>query len=58
MANAPSNESFNLFATQDMLMVIWSTHSWPEHLNVINLTLCHPELVKSYFINLFMTNAP
>ena len=50
--------SFEPLPTKNILKVVELTHSWPEHINVIHLTLCHPELVKGYFSNPFMASAP
>ena len=40
------------------LRVILLTHSLPEHLMTTYLTFSLPDLVKGYFINLFMARVP
>ena len=57
MASAPDDHSFNPLPSKNILEVVKLTHVWPIHLKIIHLTLCHPELVKSYLINIFMVRA-
>ena len=57
MARGHDDHSFNSLPTRNILKVFDSTHSWLEHLHVIHLTICQPELVKDYFINPSMARA-
>ena len=58
MARAPDDHSFDPLPTIDIFKIVESSDSWPEHLTVIYLTLCYPDLLKGYFFNPFMANAP
>ena len=49
---------FNPLPIQNISKVVKLTHSWPMHLKIIHLTLCHPALVKGYLINICMVRAP
>ena len=58
VARGRDDHSFNPLLIKNILKVVKLTHSWPEHLDVTNITLCHAELVKGYLINPFMARAP
>ena len=59
MAREDDDHSFNSLPTKNVSKDdVKLTHLWPEHITIIHLTLCHPEIVKGYFINPFMARAP
>ena len=58
MASAHDDHSFYPLPTKNISTVVKLIDSWPEHLNVIHLTRCHPELVKDYSISPFIANVP
>ena len=48
---------FNPLPIQNTSKVVNLTHSWALHTKIIRLTLCHPELLKGFLINIFMIGA-
>ena len=48
IARGPDDHSSNSLQTKHISKVVELTHSWPEHLNIIHLTLCNTELVQGY----------
>ena len=58
MIRAPDDHSLDPLPTGNISMVVRLTQSCSEHLYVIHLTLCHPELVNGYFFNPLMVRAP